>query len=73
MKELNKDLLAEETQQIKDWLFEFFWKQISHGVCAGFADYYKKMLMDATSEPTAYQYFLATKDKTKTENQNEQA
>lgn len=44
LREINQDLLLEETDRIKDKLFNAYWKEISRGVCRGFPEWYKKRL-----------------------------
>jgi hypothetical protein len=66
MKELATDILAEETDAIKQALFDAFWKTIVKGVSAGFPDFYKKILAQNSTEPSAYDEFLATKQTNET-------
>lgn len=47
--EIHTDLLAEEQDEIKQALFDAFWKQIAHGVASGFPQYYKKLLCGGPS------------------------
>jgi hypothetical protein len=44
LKEINADTLREETDWIRDKLFEGAWKQISKGITQGFAEWYKERL-----------------------------
>lgn len=46
IKEINRDILKEEKEEIKEILFNHFWKEISKGAIAGFADWYKNRLVD---------------------------
>jgi hypothetical protein len=45
LKEVNKDLLDEEQDAIKDILFKYYWKNISKGVINGLPEFYKRKLM----------------------------
>lgn len=45
LKELNKDLLQECSQEISDMLFEWARKDIQRGVSNGFAEWYKEKLL----------------------------
>lgn len=44
LKEINQDVLKEETDYIKDRLFKWMWPQISRIIVAGFAEFYKNKL-----------------------------
>ena len=44
MKEIHKDLLAEEEDKIKDVLFKWAWPKIARGVAAGVPQWYKEKL-----------------------------
>jgi len=44
MKEINLDVLKEETDYIKDKLFKQFWPQISRMITGGFPEWYKECL-----------------------------
>jgi hypothetical protein len=46
MKEVAKDIEKEETDYIKDKLFEWAWKQIHSGVIAGLPEWYKQQLLE---------------------------
>lgn len=48
--EVLADIQKEETEYIKDELFEFYWKLISRGVVSGFAEWYKKHLLEKVFE-----------------------
>lgn len=43
-REINKDILKECGDEIKERLFKHFWKNISKGLTRGFPEYYKEML-----------------------------
>lgn len=45
-KEIPRDVLAECGDEIKESLFRYFWKDISRGVTAGVADWYKNKLVE---------------------------
>ena len=45
IKEIHLDLLREEGDSIKEYLFQFFWKNISKQMIAGFPEWYKHQLM----------------------------
>ena len=47
LKEINADLLKEETEQIKDALFKWAWPHIGRKATAGFADWYKTRLAES--------------------------
>jgi len=47
MKEIPKDILKEETDEIKEMLFKWAWPQISRGVIKGVPEWYKQRLMDS--------------------------
>jgi hypothetical protein len=51
-KEIQADILAEETDWIKQRLFDEFSKQILNGTVVGFAQFYQKLLADG---PSVYQ------------------
>lgn len=44
LKEINADVLKEETDDIKEALFKHFWPQIARGITKGFPDWYKNEL-----------------------------
>ena len=53
MKEVSQDILKEETDRIKDTLFNHFWKDISRGVTKGLPGWYKEMLGQAQFDKPA--------------------
>jgi hypothetical protein len=55
MKEVAKDIEKEETDYIKDKLFDWAWKQIHRSVVAGLPEWYKQQLLEKqfNSEVTA--------------------
>lgn len=50
LKEINEDILEEEEDNIKDILFNHYWKEISRGITKGFAEHYKLQLMGVEDE-----------------------
>ena len=52
MKEINIDIQAEETEEIKDFLFKHFIKQITRKAGAGFPEFYKDQLMKKAFKPS---------------------
>jgi hypothetical protein len=50
MKELNADIMTEEADYIKEQLYKWAIKQITRGACRGFAEYYKKYLLEKSYE-----------------------
>lgn len=46
MKEVNKDVLKEEEEAIKTFLFKYFWPKISRGLTAGLPEWYKQLLLE---------------------------
>lgn len=50
LREINHDVLKEETDAIKDVLFKHFWPQISRGITKGFPEWYKQFLMERAAE-----------------------
>ena len=46
VKEIKKDVLEECKDQIKDWLFDHYWKDIRNGIVRGFPEYYKQKLLE---------------------------
>lgn len=44
LKEINADVLREESDDIKEALFKHFWPQIARGITKGFPDWYKNEL-----------------------------
>jgi RNA ligase len=57
-KEIQADIIAEETDWIKERLFEEFSKEILNGTVRGFAQFYQKFLANG---PSVYQEFIAEK------------
>jgi hypothetical protein len=56
-KEVPKDILAECEDEIRDALFKHFWKDISRGITAGLAEWYKaKLAENAFAEPKGHEY-----------------
>jgi hypothetical protein len=51
IKRINLDILEEETDNIKDFLFKHFWKEISRVATRGFAEWYKNKLLERLEEP----------------------
>lgn len=49
-KEVNQDILKEETEAIKEALFKHAWPHISRGVTAGLPEWYKEQLLKAQFE-----------------------
>jgi hypothetical protein len=47
MKEIPNDVLKEEEDWIKEMLFRYAWHHISRGITAGFAEWYKNLLMES--------------------------
>jgi len=51
LKEINKDLLEEEGENIKEELFKWAWKQVTKGITNGFPIWYKeKLIKDSLKE-----------------------
>lgn len=50
LKEVNVDVLKEETDTIKSDLFKHFWPQIGRGMTSGFAEWYKQELAKSAFE-----------------------
>lgn len=46
IREVQSDVLKEETDEIKERLFKHFWPQISRGIVAGLPEFYKQRLID---------------------------
>ena len=46
LKEINQDVLKEETERIKDVLFRWAWGKVSRGIVAGFPEWYKERLAE---------------------------
>ena len=46
LKEINSDVLAECTDDIKDRLFKWAWKNLSREITKGFPEYYKQQLLE---------------------------
>jgi len=46
IKEVNRDVLKECEQEIRDKLFKHFWKQISRGLTRGLPEFYKRLLLE---------------------------
>lgn len=44
IKEIRKDVLEEEKENIKDELFKFYWEKIERGITRGFPEFYKEYL-----------------------------
>lgn len=53
MKEVNRDVLEECEQEIRDKLFKHFWKQISRGLTRGLPEWYKETLMKVALDDQA--------------------
>lgn len=52
LQEVNKDILIECEDEIKDVLFKHFWKTISRGVTQGLPEWYKEKLLEKSFEET---------------------
>lgn len=46
LKEIHQDVLKEETEWMKDKLFEYSWKQIARGITTGFPEWYKERIRE---------------------------
>lgn len=56
LKEIQADVLKEESDFIRDELWKHFWPHISRGIIAGFPEHYKRTLVESAfqaSEPVA--------------------
>lgn len=52
IKEVQADVMKEETDEIKDRLFKHFWPQIARGVIAGLPEFYKARLLKNCEDNT---------------------
>lgn len=52
LKELHQDTLVEESDYIKEQLFQWAWKSVMRKVQYGFAEWYKKKLLERSLEDT---------------------
>ena len=55
IKEVPADVLGDSKEEIKEKLFQFFWKQIARGITKGLPEWYKeKLLADAFDNPKEF-------------------
>jgi hypothetical protein len=45
LKEIDKDVLEEDGEEIKEQLFNHFWREIKRGIARGFPEFYKNLLL----------------------------
>jgi hypothetical protein len=50
IKNINQDVIDEEEENIKRYLFKYYWKNISHNCTRGFAEWYKLQLLERIEE-----------------------
>ena len=48
MKEVGQDVLRECEDEIKDYLFDHYWKQIQRGITAGLPEWWKQELAQSS-------------------------